>query len=475
MNRIVVKDKNALETKSKRTHNEAGYLVLPDCVIARSGILQYSDVVCEDGQAVADGALIQVMRPASALKECCSQFANLPLTLEHPDDDAVTPQNAKTLTVGSLGSNPRYEEKNGVGYIICDIIVYDEEAQKSIENGDYTELSAGYETAFRKKRGLSPIGQQYEAEQFLLSPNHVALVQRGRCGSECKVCDSKLPKTNKRKGESVMKKKTKFRYFLPVGDSDEVVELTPEQAEEIMDKDPDTEVEELDEDEVELQDTDVPGVETEVEEETIDEDEEICPECGKKPCVCETTEVEEETSDEDEVEEETTEVEEETIDEDEDLTFEVAFEDGTVGRMDKVAYDHVQRYLEVSKTSDKVGDSLSKVLKLTSRASKILGSAFDIEKYTKGDHVDTEAIKRDVVRKVMPGVVVTGLRSHALDSLYSSACRTFVKKQDGYKKDIEALCNVEPSVVNRADSAIGKDMVSVAKANFMKRINNNKK
>ena len=42
-------DKSNIETKSKRTRNQAGYLVLPDCVIARAGILQYSDVTCEDG------------------------------------------------------------------------------------------------------------------------------------------------------------------------------------------------------------------------------------------------------------------------------------------------------------------------------------------------------------------------------------------------------------------------------------------
>lgn len=480
-------DRSNLETKSKRTHNQAGYLVLPDCVIARSGILQYSDVVCEDGEAVADGALIQVMRPVSALKECYRQFANLPLTLEHPDDDAVTPENAKTLTVGCLGSDPRYEEKNGVGYVICDIVVYDEEAQKSIENGEFTELSAGYETAFRKKRGVSPIGQPYEAEQFLLSPNHVALVQRGRCGSECKVCDSKSNKPTTGVQRMAKKKKSQFRYFLSVGDNDEVVELTPEQAEEIMGKDPDLEVEELDEDEVELEDTDVAGVDTDdADLDKDDEGEETCPECGKSPCECEADEDEDEADegeedpdakpvedeDEDKAGEDEDEADEGKEDE-EDLTFEVAFEDGTVGKMDKVAYEHVQRFLEVSKKGDRRGDSLSKVLALTSRASKILGSNFDIETYTRGDSVDTEAIKRDVIRKTMPGVVVRGLRGTALDSLYRSACRTFSKKQDSFKQDLASLCSVEPSIVDKADKA-PTDMVSSAKANFLKRIHNKK-
>ena len=472
-------DRYQIDSKSKRTHNQAGYLVLPDCVIARSGILQYSDVVCEDGATVADGALISVNRPASALKECYKQFANLPLTLEHPDDDAVTPENAKSLTVGCLGSNPKYVEKNGIGYIICDIVVYDEDAQKEIEDGEYTELSAGYETAFRQKRGVSPIGQPYEAEQFLLSPNHVALVQKGRCGSECKVCD-KSPNNLNQIGERKMakaKKNSKFRYFLPVGDADEVVELTPEQAEGMIEADPELEVEELDEEEVELEDTEIAGVDTDDPElEKEDEDEEILDETTG-----ETLDEDEEGDDEDEDEdfEETEEVEEtedieKTEDEgEEELTFEVQFDDGSVGKMDKVAYDHVQRYLEVQKTGDRRGDSLSQVLNLTSKAGKILGPKFDIEKFTRGDSVDTSAIKRAIVRKMMPGVVVSGLKRTALDSLYQSACKTFERKKSGFASDIESLCNVEQSVVAKDSKPQSK--VDVARANFLNRIHNKNK
>ena len=281
------------------------------------------------------------------------------------------------------------------------------------------------------------------------------------------------------------KKKSQFRYFLSVGDNDEVVELTPEQAEEIMGKDPDLEVEELDEDEVEFEDTDVAGVDTDdADLDKDDEGEETCPECGESPCECEADEDEAdedeedpdakpaEDEDEDKAGEDEDEADEGEEDE-EDLTFEVAFEDGTVGKMDKVAYEHVQRFLEVSKKGDRRGDSLSKVLALTSRASKILGSNFDIETYTRGDSVDTEAIKRDVIRKTMPGVVVRGLRGTALDSLYRSACRTFSKKQDSFKQDLASLCSVEPSIVDKADKA-PTDMVSSAKANFLKRIHNKK-
>ena len=271
------------------------------------------------------------------------------------------------------------------------------------------------------------------------------------------------------------KQKCNFRYFLSVGDGDDVVELTEQQAEEMQAKEPDLEVEELDEDEVELEDVEVGGVDTddsdmdkddedeEVEEETEEEEieDEICPECGKEPC---------EYDEDEEVEEETEEEEIEDEDEDgtEELTFEVQFEDGAIGKMDKIAYEHVQRFLDVTKKGDRRGDSLSQVLALTSRASKIIGPKFDIETYTKGDSVDTEAIKRDVIRKAMPGVVVSGLRGHALDSLYKSAVKTYSKKKDSYENDLSKLCDVAPSIVS--DKAGDKDMVSVAKKKFMARI-----
>ena len=466
---IKIKDKSNIG-KSKRKYNQAGYLVLPDCVIARSGILQYSDVITETGDIVADGALIQVNRPPEALKECYLQFANLPLTLEHPDDDEVNPDNAKSITVGSLGSNPRYKEKDGVGYIICDIIVYDKEAQEKIESGETAELSAGYETAFRQKRGITPIGQQYEAEQFLLVPNHVALVERGRCGSECRVCDSKTKKTHKlNTGDKEMgkTKKTKTRYFMPIGDGDEVIELTEEQADQIIENDPDVEIEDEDEENIDIEeDVDVPGVENDedlddLEKEEDEEEEEIKTQ----------TESEEEVEDEEETEEETeaTEEEVESTDDGEGLTFEVQFDDGSIGKMDQIAYEHVRRFLEVSKSGDKkVGDSLSNVLVLASKAGKILGPDFDIEKYTKADSVDTNAIKRDIIRKVMPGVVVSGLKSDALDSLYKNAIKTHSKKKDSYEKDVQALCKLE-NPMTKTDSK-GEDMVSKAKERFIKKI-----
>lgn len=246
--------------------------------------------------------------------------------------------------------------------------------------------------------------------------------------------------------------KKSFRYFLSVGDGDEVVELTPEQAESMQEKDPNIEVEELDEEDVELEDTNIPGVETEETEEEVEDEEE---------------------DDEDEEAEEETEVEE---DEGKDLTFEVRFEDGSVGRMDKTAYEHCKRLTEVAKGDSRRGDSIGKVFAVSAQAAKILGSSFDIGTFAKGDNVDIDGIKRAVVKKMMPGVVTRGLKTAALDSLYNSACKTHSSKKDDFNTDIKNLCDVEESVVVRSkDGAEGKDMVGAAKQRFLNRLHGKNK
>lgn len=436
---------------SKRYRNQAGYLVLPDCKIACSGILQYSNVKGQDGKLVCNGELINVYRPPAALKGCLNQYSGLPLTTNHPAGQEVNPNIAKGLTVGALGTNPQYTEEGGKAFIVCDIIVYDADAQEKIENGELVELSAGYATAFRAVRGEYN-GEAYEAEQFLLEPNHVALVEAGRCGSECRVCDNKDFNPEINKGEKRMQvKKTKrvsYRYFMPVGDAGEVVELTEEQANSMIEKDPEVEVEELDENEVKLEE----------EVKDIDnEDEEI-----------EVAGVETDPDEDNDDDDEDTKVEVEEDEEENEMVFQVQFDDGTIGKMDKVAYEHCQRLMEVNKRGDKKETSFAQGMVLTSCAREVLGSDFKIEKYVKGDNVDTGAIKSAVVRKVYPNIVIKGVKADALDALYRSAYETFTKNRNEYHNDLSALCDVPRTVA--AGDASDETIASKARKAFLDRL-----
>lgn len=431
---------------SKRYTNQAGFLVLPDCVIARSGILEYGDVETETGDLIANGDVIPVYRPKSAIEACVSQFANLPLTLGHPDEQKVDPENAKQVVVGAIGSKPRIEERNGQDYIIADIIIYDRDAIESVQQGDFTELSAGYETAFSGRRGQEN-GQPYEAVQFLLVPNHVALVRQGRCGSECKVCDESVFGHKQTKKEAEMKKKH-YRYLLQVKDGMDPVELTEEQAEEMI-KDEGNEVVELTEEEAAK--LDGCGKKDEEEFEETKETEEF-----------EDTEETEETAkteedEDDDVETETT----------SDFVYEVEFDDGTTGKMDENTYKHLTRYLDVQKKGDAM-QQVARMTVLTAQANRILGDAFDVSTYVKGDAIDIDHIKKDVIRKVMPSLVVKNLRGDALEHIYKTAIDSFDSNKARWNEEITNLGKCSSTTVDAASP------LAAARQAYLKRMSGKK-
>jgi len=464
---------------SKRRIHPAGYLLLPDCRIAKSGLLQYSNVQCEDGSVVADGELITVYRPPEALKECCNYFNNIPITMEHPEENEVTPETVKKVIVGTTGSNARVQVVDGETYIINDIMIHDQWAiDKLQESDDYDELSAGYETAYRSQEG-SKDGQKYRAVQFYLMPNHVALVQNGRCGSSCRVCDST---ENKVKGKQTMRKfgkaqakaldkaqkpTARYRYFLATDEDEEnVSEISSEVAKKLEGEG--AEVEEMDEKDVKIQEdgedddkkVEIPGVDDDdLEDGEEDNDGEV------------TEEDEAETKEEsaEETPEEEAEEMKEGVDED-DTIFEVELEEGKVGKMDQAAYDYCKRFLDMQKKGDSAETAVGKMLSLTAVASKILGSTFAVDSYIGRDgKFDGDAVKRAVIKKQMPGVVTKSLHPQALDSMFNAAVKTSQKKIDSWEHDMQILANDEAP-----ENTSKKSFVQVAKEARLLKLNGGK-
>jgi hypothetical protein len=454
---------------SKRELHPAGYLRLPDSIIARSGVLRYDGVICEDGTIVNDGAVITVYRPPAALRECVQYFNNLPLTKKHPEENAVDPTMVRGVQVGSLGSNARAldgaelrklllkqgRDVNGIDdketYIIADIMVHDKDAIDEVQAGNFEQLSAGYETAYRQKRGVTPSGQAYEAEQFYLMPNHTALVENGRCGSECRVCDHEDIKSQK---ENKMKRLTNsakgiFRYFLAKNDSgDDVTEIDEEVFNQLKDE-PGTEVEEMDEDEVVIEENKVPGVETE----ELDE-EGVCETCGKsnEECNCPPVKTDEELAAEAkaEGEPEQKEIEEQKTD-DGDI-FEVQLDDGTIGKMDQSAYDYFSRYMEVQKKGDSMEQNTGMIMKLSATASRVLGESYAVDSYINKDgKFDARGLKLAVIGKVMPNIVTRTLKNdEAIDNLFNTAVETSKKNKTDWKADMANLVSAKSPLVTDA-------------------------
>ncbi|WP_428029800.1 DUF2213 domain-containing protein [Ancylobacter sp.] len=160
---------------------EDGYLVA-DARIARTGVQVY--LGREVGKA--EMATVRVYRPGDEVfsADTLSSAAHRPVTNDHPAD-LVTSQNWKQHAVGQTG-----DEVAGEGiFIRVPLMVSDEAAIRDIEAGK-RELSAGYTCDLDWTAGKTPSGEAYDAVQRNIRLNHVAIVARGRAGSEVRIGDA---------------------------------------------------------------------------------------------------------------------------------------------------------------------------------------------------------------------------------------------------------------------------------------------
>lgn len=186
----------------KRHKTQDGFLVCEDVPIARTGEQLYrpEETPIEPdpngGPTVIERREQDVFRP-----ETIASFNGKPVVYEHPSDD-VTPDSYASLAKGHA-MNPRRGTGNQDQFLIADLFITDTATMMAIEQGK-REISCGYQADFYQTapgRG----GQRN------IIGNHVALVDRGRCGSECaindhnKVCDCQSCKEKK---ETTMTKKT---------------------------------------------------------------------------------------------------------------------------------------------------------------------------------------------------------------------------------------------------------------------------
>lgn len=155
--------------------------LLADARIARTGIQTY--LGSEVGKP--DMAMVRVYRPGTEVfaEDTLKSAAHRPVTNDHPAE-LVNADNWKQHAVGQTG-----DEITGEGiFIRVPLMVSDGETIKAIEGGKQ-ELSAGYTCDLDFTAGTTPAGEAYDAIQKNIRINHVAVVQRGRAGSQVRIGD----------------------------------------------------------------------------------------------------------------------------------------------------------------------------------------------------------------------------------------------------------------------------------------------
>lgn len=173
----------------KRSLTPEGFLLCEEVPVARTGEMLYGpgEVPVEPGP---DG-LIRISRTPDEVfrPETLASCIGKPVTLDHPDD-FVTPAN-----FAALGKGAMLNLRRGAGIeddlLIADLLVTDQGAIEAIQQDGIEEVSLGYEADYEQ---VSP----GRGVQRNIVVNHVALVERGRCGPRCAIGD-KEPQMAKKK------------------------------------------------------------------------------------------------------------------------------------------------------------------------------------------------------------------------------------------------------------------------------------
>lgn len=157
-----------------------GFLLCDSVRIARTGPMLYAADEMPDIES-ENGLMLTILREAEVLfaEDSIASFSGKPITNDHPDG-FVTPATWKRDSIGIV-LNPRRGEGADAEYLIADLLVTDAQAIIDVMNGK-REVSCGYDAAREQiKPGLG--------RQTKVIGNHVALVDRGRCGPSCAIQD----------------------------------------------------------------------------------------------------------------------------------------------------------------------------------------------------------------------------------------------------------------------------------------------
>jgi len=156
-----------------------GFLICQNVPIARVGVMVYGEG--ETPVDIGKDDIVHIERTEDEVfrKETISSFEGKPVTLDHPVD-FVDPQNWKSLAKG-IAQNVRRGDGPENNLLFADLLITDAEAIREVQSG-LREISCGYDADYEQ---LEP----GRGVQRNIIGNHIALVERGRCGPRCAIGD----------------------------------------------------------------------------------------------------------------------------------------------------------------------------------------------------------------------------------------------------------------------------------------------
>jgi hypothetical protein len=159
-----------------------GYLLVKNAPIARTGSMLYAQG--EVPVEADESGIIKIHRDPEEVFApiAIASFNGKPLTNDHPPMK-VDPLSWKEYAVGVV-LNPHRGDGALLDsdFLYADLLIQDADAIRDVREGK-RELSGGYDAEYQQIR-------PGEGRQHLIVGNHVALVDRGRCGPQCYIGDN---------------------------------------------------------------------------------------------------------------------------------------------------------------------------------------------------------------------------------------------------------------------------------------------
>lgn len=173
-----------------------GTLVAPGCVIARTGSQVYQvkdlpqEAAAEFGVDTSNpNANITLWRSPEEVfhPDTVRSFEARPLTDNHPPD-FVDPSNFTEYARGHIQNVRKGTEplESGEWPLLADLIIAAEPLLSKVKTGQLRELSCGYDYSIRQGEGEDE-GKIFQCD---IIGNHLAVVPKGRAGSEARINDA---------------------------------------------------------------------------------------------------------------------------------------------------------------------------------------------------------------------------------------------------------------------------------------------
>lgn len=197
-----VYDTIKLNDQSRRVLDKVnGYLKVLGNPVAVAGVYAYkrSDV---DSESTSDD-IVYVYRPVQTLHDSKDEFANKPIIRGHED---VGSNGTRHTVEGTIGSDVWVRDNK----LYSDLIIYNPKLINDIQTGVCEELSPGYQADIVRSPGNYE-GADYEYVMSITSVNHLAVVPKGRAGSDLKILD---------KGEKMSQQRVQNDTVTEVNNSD---------------------------------------------------------------------------------------------------------------------------------------------------------------------------------------------------------------------------------------------------------------